>query len=103
MNELSRVPAETHSCNETSHSGYADHCLFMIETVLPYALVAVIETHLNARRSGRLGFAAQPLIGIRSRPGFNTSLIFYICFFANIARTPSPQGRSPPNPGDAEK
>src|ERR1017187_8630908 len=33
LNELRRIPAETHLCTVTSHGSSAGHCLFMVETV----------------------------------------------------------------------
>src|ERR1035441_1906434 len=50
LNELRRIPAETHLCTVTSHGSSAGHCLFMVETVSagpPHAVVAAIEAPLQ--------------------------------------------------------
>src|SRR5664280_1815679 len=98
LNELCRIPAETHLCTVTSHGGSAGHCLFMVETVSvgpPTLLLLQSRPPYNTSRSGCLGFAAQLPIGKRPRPGFSTTLAKHICYFADIARTRPLQGRSP--------
>src|ERR1017187_1582535 len=95
LNELRRIPAETHLCTVTSHGSSAGHCLFMVETVSagpPTLLLLLSRPPYNTSRSECLGFAAQLPIG--KRLGFSTTLAKHICYFADIARTRPLQGRS---------